>query len=85
MSAAPKRPTDESPIIHSGPGEVRVFRTREEAREFARQPLSPEERQQTIEAFEMIRHLHAMILERTGGEGVSEEDFEYILREMREH
>jgi hypothetical protein len=66
-------------------GQTYVFATPEEAREFVSQPLSDAELAQGLRAIDMIRELNEMILRRTGGQGISEEDMEEALRVMRDH
>ena len=48
-------------------------------------PMSPERQAQGLAALELIRELHARILERTGGQGISEEAFEDAMEAMRDH
>lgn len=74
-----------SPVVVSRSGETRVFATPEEAREFLSQPLSEAEAAQGLRAIRIIEELHQMVLDRTRGQGVSEEDMEDALRATRDH
>jgi len=83
-----RRPADNprtSPLLVWRDGQAHVLSTDEEVREFFSRPLSDDELARGLRAIQMIRELHEMILQRTGGQGLSEEDMEDALRVMRDH
>ena len=62
-----------------------VFETAEEQAAFLETNERERRREQGTEALEMIRRVHQSILERTGGVGISAEEVDEALREVRGH
>jgi hypothetical protein len=54
-------------------------------REELSRPLSPEKRARRLATIERIRALHAVILEETGGKGISEKDFWDAIDSAKDH
>jgi hypothetical protein len=61
-----------------------VFETAEEQAVFLEGNEREQRRERGLKALERVRRVHESILERTGGVGISEEDVDQALREVRE-
>lgn len=86
MANRPRSVTGPSPAaVVTRHGGIHVLASREEARAFLSQPLTAEELAQRRRAAQLVRELRARILERTGGQGIAEEDMQDALHAMRDH